>query len=96
MAAAMAECDILLTASYPKEAPPIAAISKWLSFNVPYFTMPANITGHPALSLCCGFTPAGMPLSIQLIGRPFEEATVLRVGHGYEQATPWRARRPAL
>ncbi len=96
MAAAMAECDILVTASAPNEAPKLASVAKWLLFNTPNFTFPANVTGHPALALCTGYTAAGMPLSIQLIGRPFEDATVLRAGHCYEQATSWRARRPAI
>jgi aspartyl-tRNA(Asn)/glutamyl-tRNA(Gln) amidotransferase subunit A len=57
---------------------------------------PFNLTGLPTLALPCGFASAGLPLSVQLAGRPFEEATVLRVGHAYEQATPWHARRPPL
>jgi aspartyl-tRNA(Asn)/glutamyl-tRNA(Gln) amidotransferase subunit A len=43
-----------------------------------------------------GFTPAGLPLSLQLVGRPFDEATVLRAAHAYETATNWRTRRPSL
>ena len=43
-----------------------------------------------------GFTPAGLPLSLQLVGRPFDEATVLRAAHAYETATNWRSRRPSL
>jgi len=54
------------------------------------------MTGLPALALPCGFTAAGLPLSIQITGRPFDEATILRVGHTYEQATSWRTRHPNL
>jgi len=43
-----------------------------------------------------GFTQAGLPLSLQIAGKPFAEATVYRVGHAYEQATPWHTRHPAL
>jgi aspartyl-tRNA(Asn)/glutamyl-tRNA(Gln) amidotransferase subunit A len=43
-----------------------------------------------------GFSPAGLPLSLQLVGRPFDEATVLRAAHAYERATNWRSRRPSL
>ena len=43
-----------------------------------------------------GFTPAGLPLSLQLVGRPFDEATVLRAAHAYEMATNWRSHRPSL
>jgi aspartyl-tRNA(Asn)/glutamyl-tRNA(Gln) amidotransferase subunit A len=57
---------------------------------------PFSLTGAPALSVCAGFTGSGLPLSIQIAGRPFDDAKVLRVGHAYERATPWRERRPAL
>ena len=56
-------------------------------------TAPFNATGLPALSLPCGFTRAGLPVGLQLAGRPFDEATVLRAGHAYEQATGWHERR---
>ena len=57
---------------------------------------PFNLTGQPALSMCNGFDSAGLPLSLQIVGHCFDEATVLRVGHAYERATPWRDRRPSL
>jgi aspartyl-tRNA(Asn)/glutamyl-tRNA(Gln) amidotransferase subunit A len=59
-------------------------------------TAPFNVTGGPALVQCIGYTASGLPLSMQLAGRPFDDATVLRVGHAYERATPWRQRRPEL
>jgi aspartyl-tRNA(Asn)/glutamyl-tRNA(Gln) amidotransferase subunit A len=59
-------------------------------------TTPFNVTGGPALAQCIGFSAGGMPLSMQVVGRPFDDATVLRVAHAYEKATPWRARRPQL
>ena len=55
-----------------------------------------NATGHPAISLCSGFDAAGLPLSAQLAGNWFDEATLLRITHAYEQATPWRAARPEI
>jgi aspartyl-tRNA(Asn)/glutamyl-tRNA(Gln) amidotransferase subunit A len=55
---------------------------------------PFNLSGLPALALPCGFTSDGLPISLQLAGRPFDEATVLRAGHAYEQATEWHTRRP--
>lgn len=58
------------------------------------FTRPFNMTGLPALSLPCGFTQAGLPVGMQIIGRPFGEPTVLRAGSAYEQSTPWHRRRP--
>ena len=60
------------------------------------FTISVNLAGLPALALPCGFDRTGLPIGLQVIGRPFEEATVLRVGHAYEQATEWHRRRPSL
>ena len=59
-------------------------------------TRPFNGLGMPALSLPCGFSAAGLPLALQLVGRPFDEATVLRLGHAYQRATDWHSRVPAL
>jgi aspartyl-tRNA(Asn)/glutamyl-tRNA(Gln) amidotransferase subunit A len=56
-----------------------------------------SLTGAPALSIPCGFTSEGdgaLPLALQIAGRPFDEATVLRAGHAYEQATEWHKRLP--
>lgn len=55
-----------------------------------------NCLGGPAISVCNGFSASGLPLGMQLMGRPFGECEVLRIAHAYEQATPWRARRPEL
>jgi aspartyl-tRNA(Asn)/glutamyl-tRNA(Gln) amidotransferase subunit A len=55
-----------------------------------------NVSGNPALSTCSGFAANGMPQSLQIAGRLFEDATVLRAGHAYEKATRWRDQRPAL
>ncbi len=60
------------------------------------YTISVNLTGVPALSLPCGFTSGKLPIGLQVIGRPFEEDTVLRVAHAYEQTTDWRKKRPAL
>jgi aspartyl-tRNA(Asn)/glutamyl-tRNA(Gln) amidotransferase subunit A len=59
-------------------------------------TSPSNATGLPAMSIPCGFTSAGLPIGLQLIGRPFEEALLFQVAHGYEAISPSRDRRPAL
>jgi len=58
------------------------------------FTISVNLAGLPAISIPCGFTNAGLPIGLQLIGKPFEEATLLRVAHAYEQATEWHRRKP--
>jgi aspartyl-tRNA(Asn)/glutamyl-tRNA(Gln) amidotransferase subunit A len=57
---------------------------------------PINGLGLPALSLPCGFAADGRPLAFQIVGRPFDEATVLRLGHAYERATSWHRARPPL
>lgn len=54
-----------------------------------------NLTGAPALSVPCGLTPDGMPVGLQLYGRPFGEEGLLAFGHAYEQGTDWHRRRPA-
>lgn len=68
---------------------------EWI-FTHKSFTTPFNTSGNPALSVCNGFAANGMPLSLQLVGRTFDEAGVLRVGHAYESLTAWRRQRPAL
>ncbi len=80
----------------PGPAPKLGAwrtIQFWQNGSI---TAPFNVTGGPALVQCIGYTASGVPLSMQLAGRPFDEETVLRVGDAYERATPWRERRPQL
>ncbi|HEV8142891.1 MAG TPA: Asp-tRNA(Asn)/Glu-tRNA(Gln) amidotransferase subunit GatA [Methylomirabilota bacterium] len=60
------------------------------------FTVPANLSGNPGISVPCGFSANGLPIGLHLVGRAFDEAMLLRVAHAYEKATPWRARRPEL
>jgi len=60
------------------------------------FTCPFNLTGQPAISLPCGFDSQGLPVGLQIVGRPFDEETVLRIAHAYEQASEWHLRRPPL
>jgi aspartyl-tRNA(Asn)/glutamyl-tRNA(Gln) amidotransferase subunit A len=55
-----------------------------------------NLAGLPGLALPCGLDAAGLPIGLQLIGRPFDEATLLRVGAAYELASGWEHRRPPL
>jgi aspartyl-tRNA(Asn)/glutamyl-tRNA(Gln) amidotransferase subunit A len=93
---AMQGLDIVMTAAAPSEAPPIDQVPKFALFERPSLTIPFNLTGSPAMSVCCGYTDAGLPLSFQIVGKRFEDATVLRLAHAYEQATSWRGRRPSL
>jgi aspartyl-tRNA(Asn)/glutamyl-tRNA(Gln) amidotransferase subunit A len=57
-------------------------------------TRPINLTGHPALSVPCGLTTSGLPIGLQLVGRSFDEATLLRLGRAYEAVSPFRDRWP--
>jgi len=60
------------------------------------FTIPVNLAGLPGLSVPAGFTKAGLPIGLQLIGKAFDEATLLRTAKAYEAATTWRERKPGL
>ena len=59
-------------------------------------TRPINLTGLPSISVPCGFTRNGLPIGMQITGRPGDEVTVLRLAHAYEQATDWHQREPTL
>ena len=60
------------------------------------FTLALSLAGLPGVSLPCGFDRAGLPIGLQIMGRAFDEATVLRVAYAYEQASDWHTRRPSL
>ena len=96
MAAAMENLDIIVSASQPGEAPRIDSVPKWANMENPSFTMPCNVTGFPAISICTGFGEGGLPVAMQLAGKPFSEAMLFGAAHAYETAMPWRARRPAM
>ena len=90
-----AHCDALLTVG-PGPAPRFGGwrvIDFWQSGSI---TAPFNVTGGPALVQCMGFTKKGLPMSLQLTGRPFDDATVLQVADAYERETRWLDRRPNL
>ncbi|HEX6949817.1 MAG TPA: amidase family protein, partial [Nitrospira sp.] len=57
------------------------------------YTISINLAGLPAISVPCGFSKAGLPIGVQLIGRPFEEETLLRAAHAYEQSTQWHVKK---
>lgn len=59
-------------------------------------TRPFNLTGQPTISVPCGFTSDGLPIGMQLAGRNWDEATVLRAAYAYERETEWSGRRPAI
>jgi len=91
-----ADFDVLVTATVGAPAPRLDAwrtIEFWKRASL---TTPFNVTGGPALAQCIGFASNGLPLSMQIVGKHFDDATVLRVAHAYEKATPWRECRPQL
>ena len=96
IAAAMADLDLLLTASVPAEAPRIDRVPKWGIIEQPNFTAAFNVAGYPAMSVCTGYGEGGLPLAMQLVAKPFEEPTLFRAGHAYERAMGWRDRRPPV
>ena len=98
-----AEADLVLAPVTPTPAPSLAEATagdgEAIAARMGRFsrlTRPWNGLGLPVLALPCGFSPTGLPIGAQLVGRPFDEATVLAVGHAYEQAAGWYRRRPDL
>jgi aspartyl-tRNA(Asn)/glutamyl-tRNA(Gln) amidotransferase subunit A len=92
------QVDVLATPTMLSPALPFSVVQ---DPDLPYpyptsNTSPFNMSGLPALALPSGFSTTGLPMSLQIAGRPFDEATVLRVGHAYEQATDWHRRRPPV
>jgi len=95
MDAIWARYDLLVTAG--TYAAPRFDAHRTVSFwEKPAITTPFNVTGGPALALCIGYNTGGLPLSMQIVGRPFDDAAVLQAGDAYERATPWRGQRPTL
>jgi aspartyl-tRNA(Asn)/glutamyl-tRNA(Gln) amidotransferase subunit A len=95
---AFKRCDVIVTPTAPTTAFKIGEktqdpLQMYLS---DIYTISVNLAGLPALSLPCGFDTTGLPIGLQIIGKPFDEATILRVAHAYEQSTPWHKERPNL
>jgi aspartyl-tRNA(Asn)/glutamyl-tRNA(Gln) amidotransferase subunit A len=95
--AAFERCDVIASPTSPSVAFQIGSrtadpLAMYLS---DVFTIPASMAGIPAISVPCGFSD-GLPVGLQLIGRAFDEATILRAAHAYERSTEWHARKPEL
>ncbi len=99
---AFANLDLFVTPTTPVPAPAIAELKQNPELLRPREmlllrnTRPVNVWGLPAISLPCGFTNAGLPIGLQIIGAPWQETTVLQLAHAYEQATTWHKRAPKL
>jgi aspartyl-tRNA(Asn)/glutamyl-tRNA(Gln) amidotransferase subunit A len=76
-----------------KDVGPIDTLYKHVQ---PEFHGPFNLTGLPTLSVPCGFSDNGLPIALQLVGKPFDELTVLRAGYTYQQQMKWFEKRPAI
>jgi len=101
--AALERRDVLLAPATPIPAPVLGETETALGDGpsdvrsaLIRLTRPFNFSGHPACSLACGFTTGGLPIGMQIVGRPFDEATVLRVADAYQRSTDWHTRRPVL
>ena len=91
-------CDVIVTPVSPTTAFKIGEKTEDpLTMSLSdIFTIPVNLAGLPALSLPCGFDSRNLPIGLQIIGKPFDEETVLKAAHAYEQATGWHTQRPRL
>ena len=99
----MQDVDLLAGPTEPVPAPPLLSPDVTLQGKtlgitaaLTQYTRPYNITGFPAISVPCGFSEDGLPIGLQLAGRPFDEMTVLRAAYAYEQATTWSSLRPKI
>ena len=95
---AFKRCDAIVTPTAPTTAFKLGEktqdpLQMYLS---DIYTISINLAGVPAISLPCGFDQDAMPVGMQVIGKHFDEATILRVAHAYEQATEWHKKRPGI
>ncbi len=95
--------DVLITPGLPVVAPKMEQDSVTISGKretvrsaLTRVMRPYNLTGLPAIVLPCGFSRSGLPVALQIAGRPFEETTILAVAQAYEEHTPWHEKRPSI
>jgi aspartyl-tRNA(Asn)/glutamyl-tRNA(Gln) amidotransferase subunit A len=96
LAQVMTDIDLLVLPTALMPAPMLTEGKSFSYLETPNLTSPFNVAGTPALAICNGYSASGLPLSLQIVGRPFEDVAVLRAGHAYEKSTPWKDHRPAL
>jgi aspartyl-tRNA(Asn)/glutamyl-tRNA(Gln) amidotransferase subunit A len=99
----LAEVDVIVTPTIPIKAAKIGQKTVSLGgqevdarLGTTRFMRALNLAGLPLLSVPCGFDAQGMPIGLQIIGRLFDEAGILEIGHAFERATPWHEKRPTL
>jgi aspartyl-tRNA(Asn)/glutamyl-tRNA(Gln) amidotransferase subunit A len=95
LAAAFSKVDALITPTLPFTAYPLSVQMDDLSPpDTSWGTRHFNLSGHPAMTVPCGFDADGLPVGLQIAAHAYDEATMFRIGHAYEQATPWHLERP--
>ena len=92
----MAQVDVLITPTIIEPATPTANMDMTKRMLQPSYTGPFNLTGYPGLAVPSGFSSEGLPLSTQIVGAPFSEALLLRVGHAYQQVTDFHLQVPEV
>ncbi len=92
------KCDAIITPTSPTAAFKIGEKTQdpLTMYLCDIFTISANLAGIPGISIPCGFTENNLPIGLQILGRPFDEETILRIAYNYEQATDWHKRKPML
>jgi aspartyl-tRNA(Asn)/glutamyl-tRNA(Gln) amidotransferase subunit A len=91
---ALADVDVLVTPTMLGVAPTFASHDPERMLREPTFMAIWNLTGLPALSVCCGVSAEGLPIGLQIVGKPFDEPMVFKVGDAYQRMTDWHTRRP--
>src|SRR5713101_1962312 len=95
-AAVLQKVDVIVSPTMSNPAPTFATVDGMTTASRPSFTGPYNLTGMPAISVPCGFTAAGLPIGLQIAGKPFDEPTVLRMAYAYQQHARWFEKRPPM
>jgi aspartyl-tRNA(Asn)/glutamyl-tRNA(Gln) amidotransferase subunit A len=96
LARVLEDHDAIVTVNALAPAIRLDAFPVDATLRTPGHTIPFNVTGHPALAVPTGFAKSGLPIGLQIIGRPFDEPTVLRIGAAYESVAQWTTKRPQL
>ncbi len=96
--AAFKKVDVIVTPTTPTPAFKIGekAADPLQMYLSDIFTISCNLAGLPGISVPCGFSSRGLPIGLQLLGKPFDEETILRMAHQYEKSTQWLAMCPQL
>ena len=95
-AAVLQKVDVLVTPTMTQPAAAFEGYDATSTVRGPSFTAPFNLTGLPAISVPCGFTASGLPVGMQIAGKPFDEPGVIRAAYAYQQEARWFEQRPSI